>query len=143
MELNDLTELIIGAAITVHRELGPGLLESVYQRCMVIELENLGLEVQSEVAVPIMFRGKHIHDEGFRLDLLVEDHVVVELKSKQVIADIDKKQLLTYLKPTGKKVGLLINFNVDILKKGINRIVNGPQDKDGVESRSHANPCPF
>jgi len=143
MHLNDLTEQIIGCAIVVHRELGPGLLESVYQRCMVFELGALGLEVQSEVDIPVVFKGRQIHDEGFRMDLLVEKQVVVELKSKQAIAEVDKKQLLTYLKLANKQVGLLINFNVDVLKKGIKRIVNGFPDEAGIDSRENANQCPF
>ena len=81
MELNQLSSLIIKAAINVHKELGPGLLESVYQRCMVIDLENIGLRVQSEVSVPIFYQDNKIHEDGFRIDLLVDDTIVVELKS--------------------------------------------------------------
>lgn len=125
MKLNDLTALIIKAAINVHKELGPGLLESVYQRCMVIEIESMGLSVEAEVPVPVVFKGRQVHNEGFRMDLLVENRVIVELKSKETIAPVDKKQLVTYLRLTDLQAGLLINFNEAILKNGITRLVNG------------------
>ena len=127
IDINQLSFKIIKAAINIHKELGPGLLESVYQKCMVIELENMGLRVQYEVPIPIIFRGLKIHNEGFRLDLLVEDQIIVELKSKEKIADIDKKQVLTYLKLSGKELGLLINFNEVLLKDGITRIIFTPK----------------
>ena len=126
--LNDISSRIIGAAITVHRELGPGLLESVYRSCLAIEIIDDGLRVASEVPVPVMYRGKVIHTEGFRLDLLVEDAVVVELKSVEKILPVHKKQLLTYLKLADKKLGLLINFNEALLVNGITRISNGFQE---------------
>jgi GxxExxY protein len=124
-EINDISSRIIGAAITVHRELGPGLLESVYQSCMTIEITDDGLRVQSEVPVPVLYRGKVIHKEGFRLDLLVEGVVVVELKSVEKILPVHKKQLLTYLRLADIKLGLLINFNEELLVNGITRISNG------------------
>ncbi len=127
MELNTLSAKVIGAAITVHKELGPGLLESVYQRCLIIELQHLGLPVNSEVPVPVIYRGQQAAPEGFRLDLLVADTLVVELKSVATIEDIHAKQLLTYLRLTGKPLGLLINFNVPLLKDGITRIINTPR----------------
>ena len=126
MQINQLSSKIIKAAINVHRELGPGLLEKVYQRCMVIELESMGISVQSEVPFPIEFRGQKVHDEGFRIDILAEDTIIVELKSKEKIKEVDKKQLLTYLRLTKKPLGLLINFNVVMLKDGITRIINSP-----------------
>jgi len=126
MELNRLSSQIIKAAINVHKELGPGLLESVYQSCMAIELNSMDIKVESEVALPITYRGQKVHDEGFRLDLLVEDTVVVELKSVEKVQDLHKKQLLTYLRLTKKRLGLLINFNEVLLKDGITRIVNEP-----------------
>ena len=94
MELNQLSSQIIKAAINVHRELGPGLLESVYQSCMVIELRNMALKVQSEVPLPIFYRGQRVHKEGFRLDLLAEDTIIVEIKSVEKVQDVHKKQLL-------------------------------------------------
>jgi GxxExxY protein len=126
MELNQLSSKIIKAAITVHKELGPGLLESVYQSSMVIELRDMGIKVQSEVPIPILYRGKKVHDEGFRMDLLVEDTIVIELKSVETVQDVHKKQLLTYLRLANKPLGLLINFNKAMLKEGIVRIINSP-----------------
>ena len=126
MELNQLSSHIIKAAINVHKELGPGLLESVYQSCMVIELNSMDIQVESEVSLPIIYRGQRVHEEGFRLDLLVEDRVIVELKSVDKVQDIHKKQLLTYLRLAKKPLGLLINFNEALLKDGITRIINEP-----------------
>ncbi|MFC1812439.1 GxxExxY protein [Thermodesulfobacteriota bacterium] len=124
MDINHLSSSIIKAAINVHKELGPGLLESVYQTCMVIELNDMGVNVKSEVALPISYRGQKIHQEGFRIDLLVEDTIIVELKSVEQVKGIHKKQLLTYLRLSKKPLGLLINFNEILLKDGISRIIN-------------------
>ncbi|RZB31079.1 MAG: hypothetical protein SRB1_01849 [Desulfobacteraceae bacterium Eth-SRB1] len=128
MNINHLSSLIIKAAINVHKELGPGLLESVYQRCMIIDLENSVLRVQSEVPVPIFYQDRKIHDDGFRIDLLVEDIIIVELKSVEQVRDVHKKQLLTYLRLAKKPLGLLINFNEVLLKNGITRIINSQKD---------------
>ena len=127
MNLNSISANVIHAAISVHRELGPGLLESVYQDCMLIELRNLGVRVQGEVPLPVFCKGERIRDEGFRLDLLVEDLVIVELKSVEVIQPVHKKQLLTYLRLANKELGLLINFGEVLLKKRIHRIINSPK----------------
>ena len=127
MELNQLSSEIIKAAINVHKELGPGLLESAYKKCMVLELESMGKNVKSEVPVPIVFKDHKIIDEGFRIDLLIDDIVIVELKSVEKVRDVHKKQLLTYLKLSKKPLGLLINFNEIMLKDGITRIINSPQ----------------
>ena len=124
MELNQLSSLIIKSAIKVHKELGPGLLESVYQLCMVIQLQKMGVKVQSEMPIQVYYLGEKVHEEGFRLDLLVEDRIVVELKSVEEVKPVHKKQLLTYLKLAGKPLGLLINFNEVLLKDGITRIIN-------------------
>jgi GxxExxY protein len=124
MELNQLSSQIIKAAINVHKELGPGLLESVYQSCMIIELRYMGMNVQSEVPLPIFYREQKVHEEGFRLDLLVEDTIIVELKSVDKVQDVHKKQLLTYLRLANKPLGLMINFNETLLKDGITRIIN-------------------
>ena len=126
MDINQLSSQIIRAAINVHRELGPGLLESVYQACLAIELGEMELAVKTEVPIPITFRGRKITDQGFQIDLLVEDLIVVELKSVDQVKDVHKKQLLTYLKLTRKPLGLLINFNEVLLKDGITRIINNP-----------------
>ncbi len=129
MELNDLSSKIIKAAITVHKELGPGLLESVYQSCLAIELEIIGIATQKEVPLPVTYRGHKIHNEGFRIDLLVENSIIVELKSVHKVKNIHKKQLLTYLRLADKPLGLLINFNEELVKDGITRIINSPKDK--------------
>ena len=123
MELDQITEKIIGAAMKVHSALGPGLLESAYQACLIRELEKQGLSVESEVILPLKYEGEVI-DAGYRMDLLVEDAVVLELKSVDKILPIHEAQLITYLKLSGRKVGLLINFNVLHLKDGITRRVN-------------------
>ncbi len=124
MNINNLSSDVIKAAISVHKELGPGLLESVYRSCMSIELSEMGLNVKTEVPIPVMFRGRKITNHGFRIDLIVEDTLIVELKSVDQVKDIHKKQLLTYLKLTRKPLGLLINFNETLLKDGITRIIN-------------------
>ena len=125
MDLNELSSRVIGAAITVHRALGPGLLESVYQACMLAELAEEGLEVRAEVDLPVVYKGRVVAEAGFRLDLLVEDRLIVELKSVEKVKDVHKKQLLTYLRLADKPLGLLINFNEPVLVKGITRVING------------------
>jgi GxxExxY protein len=127
MNLNSISAQIIQAAIAVHRELGPGLLESVYQGCMLIELQNMGVGVRGEVPLPVFYKGQKIRDEGFRIDLLVEELIIVELKSVEVVQPVHKKQLLTYLRLANKELGLLINFGEILLKKGIHRIINSPK----------------
>ena len=127
MELNKLSSQIIKAAIAVHKELGPGLLESVYHSCMLIELNRMGINTESEVILPVFYRGRKVDGQGFRLDLLVEDSVIVELKSVERVEPLHKKQLLTYLRLADKPLGLLINFNKSLLKDGITRIINSPE----------------
>lgn len=120
--LNDLTQKIIGAAIEVHRVLGPGLLESAYERCLIYELEKLGLRVESQKSLPIVYKEIDI-EAGYRIDVLVEGQVVIELKAVERFTDVHEAQILTYLKLSGCKVGLLINFDVKMLKNGIRRFV--------------------
>jgi len=122
-DLNGTTHGIIAAAIEVHRHLGPGLLESAYQECVCYELSRMGLAFTREVHLPLSYKGLQL-DCSYRVDLLVEDAVVVELKSIEQILRIHSAQLLTYLRASHKQVGLLINFNVLVLKDGIKRIVN-------------------
>ncbi len=124
MDTDKLSYQVIKAAIAVHKELGPGLLESVYQACMIIELRAMGHKVESEVPVPVFFRGKKVHDKGFRMDLLVEDTIIVELKSVEKVPKVFKKTLLTYLRLAKKPLGLLLNFNEEVLKDGVTRIIN-------------------
>jgi GxxExxY protein len=110
MEINQLSSLISEAAINVHKEMGPCLLESLYRSCMLIELENMALKVQAEVVLPVFYRGQRVHDEEFQLDLLVEDRVIISLKSAERVQDMHKKQLLTWLRLSGKPLGMLLNF---------------------------------
>jgi len=123
MELNAITENIIGCAIRVHRTLGPGLLESTYEVCLIHELNKLGMRVQSQVVLPVVYDSIRL-DAGYRIDLLVEDEIIVELKSVDSIHPIHEAQVISYLRLSGKKVGLLINFNVTLLKNGIKRLAN-------------------
>lgn len=124
MQTNEITKIVVDAAIKVHSHLGPGLLESVYLRCLAYELRQRGLKVVTELPVPIRYFEVEI-ETGFRMDLLVDDCVVLELKSVEDIAPVHKKQLLTYLRLTDNRVGLLLNFNVNLMKDGITRIANG------------------
>ncbi|HMU34010.1 MAG TPA: GxxExxY protein [Pyrinomonadaceae bacterium] len=123
MELNEITEKVIGCAIKVHRALGPGLLESTYEVCLAHELVKEGLKVKTQVALPVVYDGLRL-DAGYRIDMLVEDAVIVELKSIESLHPIHEAQVISYLKLSGKKIGLLINFNVKLLKGGIKRLVN-------------------
>lgn len=122
-ELNSVSEKIILGAIRVHRELGPGLLESTYEACLAHELTSLGLEFVRQKSCPVRYRGLEI-ECGYRMDLLVQDRVVVELKAVDRILPIHKAQLLSYLKMSNLNLGLLINFNVPLLKEGIQRVMN-------------------
>ena len=123
--LNGITERIIGAAIQVHRALGPGLLESAYEACLAFELGARGMSVEQQKPLPVVYQGVKL-ECGYRIDLLVEGAVIVEIKSVESLAPIHEAQVITYLKLSGCKVGLLMNFNVPVLKDGIRRFVNGP-----------------
>ncbi len=120
MEINHITEKIIGCAIEVHKQLGPGLLESTYQECLYYELINNGLYVKKQVSLPVVYKMIKL-DAGYRIDLLVENKVIVEIKSVNVIAEIHKAQLMTYMKLADIHLGLLLNFNVTRIKDGIIR----------------------
>ncbi|WP_102795733.1 GxxExxY protein [Bowmanella denitrificans] len=124
MDGNDLTGKIIGAAIEVHKALGPGLLESAYEACLEEEIKTLGLSVKRQLELPLRYRGIQVA-VGYRIDLLVEDSVILELKTVDAIQPIHKAQLLTYLKLMNLRYGLLLNFNVEKLHQGICRILNG------------------
>ncbi|MFZ5918748.1 MAG: GxxExxY protein [Chloroflexota bacterium] len=121
--LNWITENVIGAAIEVHRALGPGLLESAYEACLAFELAQRGLKVEQQKPLPVMYKEVKL-DCGYRLDLLIEDEVVVEIKAVERFERVHQAQVISYLKLSGCSVGLLINFNVNVLKDGIRRIVN-------------------
>jgi GxxExxY protein len=131
LEINEITEKIIGAAIEVHRLLGPGLLESAYEECLCYELKQAGLRFERQVHLPIRYKGILLQT-AHRMDLLVEDAVVVELKATEEMPPLYSAQVLTYLRSAQKEVGLLINFNVPVLRRGIRRIVNEYQ---GVSPR--------
>ena len=125
--LNKITEAIIGAAIAVHKELGPGLLESAYEACLAYELSERKLKVERQKGLPVSYHGVQL-DCGYRIDLLVEELVVVELKAVERLEPIHQAQMLSYLRLSGCKVGLLINFNVKVLKNGIRRFVHEFQE---------------
>lgn len=123
MTENELSSIIIGAAIEVHSELGPGLLESVYETCLYHELKQIGLKVERQVDLPVTYKNIRL-DAGFRLDLLIQNKVVIEVKAVKELADIHLAQTMTYLKLSDTKLGLLINFNETRLRHGIKRVVN-------------------
>ena len=123
MTENEIAKVIVDTAFQIHKRLGPGLLETVYEIILTHALNKRGLKVARQVSVPIVFDGIKF-DEGFRADLVVEDKVIVELKSVETIAPVHKKQLLTYLRLTDKKLGLLINFGSELMRDGISRVVN-------------------
>ena len=126
-ELNKITEDIIGAAIEVHRTLGPGLLESAYQAALAYELNQRGYKVDQQKPLPMLYKEIKL-DAGYRLDFLINNKVILEIKSSDKISLIHDAQILSYLRLSGCKVGLLINFNVKLLKNGIKRFVNGSLD---------------
>jgi len=124
MTENEISKRIIGLAISVHSSLGPGLLESAYKECLFYKIKKEGLIVEKEVAMPLVYREVKL-ECGYRIDLLVENKVVIELKSVEALNDVHFAQTLTYMKLGDFKLGLLINFNVSLLKNGIRRIING------------------
>ena len=124
LSLNRVSGVIIEVAIDIHRKLGPGLLESVYQQVLAYELRKRGLCVECEVPIPAVWDGQRM-EVGFRADLIVEDEIIVELKSIEAIQPVHKKVLLTYLRLADKRLGLLLNFGRDVLKDGICRVANG------------------
>ncbi len=132
---NRLTYQIIGAAMEVHRELGPGLLESIYQQCLVMELRNRGFQVETQVQVPLYYKGV---DTGkyFQIDILLEDVIVIELKAVENLLPIHEAQLISYLKLSKKPVGLILNFNSVIMKDGIRRKINAVIDEEVSDSLS-------
>jgi GxxExxY protein len=127
MDENEIARIVVDAAFKVHTTLGPGLLESVYEVVLTKELERRGLDVERQKAIPIRY-DELSFEEGFRADLVVADKVLIELKSVEVVAEVHKKQLLTYLRLSGIRLGLLINFGGSRIKDGITRIVNGLPD---------------
>jgi GxxExxY protein len=126
-EPNAISGQVVDAAIAVHTELGPGLLESVYEIAVAYELRQRGFQVERKIPVPVQYRGIKF-DEGYRLDLVVNDIVIVEIKSMEAVTTIHRKQILTYLRLTNRPLGLFLNFNVNLMKDGISRIANGIED---------------
>jgi GxxExxY protein len=124
MTENEVAGIVVDASYKIHRLLGPGLLESVYESILVHELEKRGLKVKRQQIIPLAYEGMHF-DEGFRADLVVENKIIVELKSVEKVVPVHKKQLLTYLRLSDKKLGLLINFGDNLIKDGITRVANG------------------
>jgi GxxExxY protein len=127
MTENEIGKIIVDSAVAVHRELGPGLLESVYEVILAYELRERGLGVERQVPIPIRYKGM-IFDEAFRADVVVEGKVILELKSVERVSDAHKKQVQTYLRLTGCKLGFLLNFGEALMKRGITRVVNGLED---------------
>ena len=134
-KLNEISEQILGAAMEVHSALGPGLLESAYEACLEFELRRRGLAVEKQKALPICYRGLEL-DAGYRLDLLVEEEVIVEVKAVDTLAPVHGAQLLSYLRLSGCRLGLLLNFHVERLKDGIQRVVNDFPDSPNVSATS-------
>jgi GxxExxY protein len=134
MNITDVTETMIGCAIEVHKHLGPGLLESAYEACLLYELQNAGLNVKTEPGLPLVYKEIKL-EVGYRLDFLVENCVVVEIKSVEALTDVHTAQVLTYLKLSNSKVGLLINFNVLRLKDGIKRLI--PKHDSAFSASTH------
>ncbi len=122
--LNALATRMLDAAFRVHRQLGPGLLESAYEACLCYELALASIRFQAQVPLPLIYNGEKLADVGYRIDLLVESELIVEIKAIETIAPVHHAQLLSYLKLSNKRLGLLINFNVPVLREGISRRVN-------------------
>lgn len=120
---NHLSREILDAAITVHREMGPGLLESVYELCLLKELQLRGIFAENQVLIPLFYKGERLHKD-YRIDILVEKEIIIELKATEFILPVHEAQIISHLKLTNKKLGFLINFNVPLLKEGFNRFVN-------------------
>jgi GxxExxY protein len=135
MTMNELTSAIIGAAIKVHRTLGPGLLESAYRICLAYELTKLGLHVEQEKPIPVIYDEVKL-DCGFRADVVVEGLVVVECKAKERVHPVDQAQVASHLRLMGLQVGLLINFHEELLKNGIHRIVNNYQEESAANAET-------
>jgi len=122
-DLNFISKQILDASVNVHKEMGPGLLESIYELCLIKELELRKLNIQSQVSIPLIYKSYEL-SKDFRIDILVENEVIIEIKSVETILPVHKAQIISYLKLANKKLGFLINFNVDLLKNGFFRFVN-------------------
>ena len=122
-ELNIISKEILDASIQVHKEMGPGLLESIYELCLINELQTRKLDIQSQISIPLFYKGVEL-SKDFTIDILVENEIIIEVKAVEVILPVHKAQIISYLKLADKKLGFLINFNVELLKNGFSRFVN-------------------
>ena len=122
-KLNAIARQIVDASVSIHKEMGPGLLESVYEYCLLKELENRGVKAINQVSVPLFYKGELL-TKDFRIDILVENEIILELKAVEIILPVHEAQIISYLKLADKKLGFLLNFNVEIMKNGIRRFVN-------------------
>ena len=122
-ELNIISKEILDASIQVHKEMGPGLLESIYELCLINELQTRKLDIKSQISIPLFYKGVEL-SKDFRIDILVENEIIIEVKAVEVILPVHKAQIISYLKLADKKLGFLINFNVELLKNGFSRFVN-------------------
>ena len=136
MTENELSRIIIGHALEVHKSLGPGLLESAYKECLCYKIKKSGIRVEKEKPMPLVYEEVKL-DCGYRIDLLVENKVVIEIKSVEALNDVHMAQTLTYMKLGDYKSGLLVNFNVSLLKTGIKRLINGTTQRDAVNHKDH------
>lgn len=134
-DVEELASSVVAAAFEVHSELGPGLLESAYESCLVMELEARGLRVTRQTGVPLSYKGKSV-DVGFRADIIVEDKLLIELKAVDALLPIHRAQVITYLKVLRLPVGLLINFNVPLIKDGIRRVLNAPKKMNNENGKA-------
>ena len=124
MSENDISKIVFESALKIHRILGPGLLESAYEECLFYELKKYNLKVEKQKQLPLVYEEVKL-DAGYRIDIIIEDKFIVEIKSVEALNDVHLAQLLTYLRLSNCKLGLLINFNVDLLKNGVKRVING------------------
>lgn len=124
MTENHISKIVFDAALTVHKALGPGLLESAYEECLYYELRKSGLNIQKQKPLPLIYEEVHL-DIGYRVDIMIENKFIIEIKAVEALNDVHMAQILTYLKLSGCKLGMLINFNVNLIKNGIKRVVNG------------------
>ena len=122
-EFNRISKIIVDSAFSVHKEMGPGLLESIYELCLINELRSRKLNVKSQKSIPLIYKGVNL-SKDFRIDILVENEIIIELKAVEYLLPVHKAQIISYLKLANKRLGFLINFNVPIIKEGIKRIVN-------------------
>ena len=124
MTENDISKIVFDAALRVHRSLGPGLLESAYEECVYFELQKSGLKIEKQKPLPLIYEEVHL-EIGYRVDIMIENKFIIEIKAVETLNDVHMAQILTYLKLSGCKLGMLINFNVDLIKNGVKRVING------------------